>query len=539
MRRLDLPANLTLLQLTPARVQTMRPVTVLDIFDGSSDNFHENGLFSLSIFGRVGSPERDLRFSYIDLKATIFHPFVFKQLCKLKALYGSIMSGKAYAVWDPKLKDFVASDIIHGETGYQFFMSHWLDLEFPRNQSDERSMRIDLMDKHRTTCTLSKIAVIPAGLRDIQIDESGKRKEGEINDFYRSLIAASNTIATTGDYTSTILDTSRYAMQMAFNKVYDYLDGLVSGKTGFAQGKWGNRRIYNGTRNVITAMDTSTPYLGAPNAPSINHTAMGLYQTMVGMLPVSKHLIMNGWLAKVFTVGANTARLVNKTSLRSETVNLSSQTVDRWTTTAGIEKVIHSFKDIGNRGNPVTIEGRYLGLVYLSDKEFKIFGDIDELPRNFDRKLVHPITLVELLYLSGYRSWNQYPAYVTRYPVTGIGSIYPSWVYVKTTIKAGMRWELGDDWNHLPDNHIAALEYPEFGSREYVDSLIPNPSRLGALGGDFDGDTCSANILYTDDSIRETGEYFNRVASYLDARGGLKASAAVGTVQRVLLNMTR
>ena len=48
-------------------VRTMRPVTRTDIYDGVTSNFHEDGLFSITTFGRVGSEERDNNFSFIRL----------------------------------------------------------------------------------------------------------------------------------------------------------------------------------------------------------------------------------------------------------------------------------------------------------------------------------------------------------------------------------------------------------------------------------------------------------------------------------------
>ena len=101
------PVNLTILKPTKELLQTLRPVRVSDIFDGMSTNFHEDGLFSVSTFGRVGSDERDKRFGFIDIKVPVFHPLLYKRLMSLKALYGTIISGKSFARWDPIANDLV------------------------------------------------------------------------------------------------------------------------------------------------------------------------------------------------------------------------------------------------------------------------------------------------------------------------------------------------------------------------------------------------------------------------------------------------
>jgi len=541
MQRSSLPVNISLLQLTPQRLEALKPVKVLDYYDGGTTQLHEDGLFSISIFGRVGSEERDRRFSYVDIRTQIFHPYFFKQLVKLKALYQGIMSRKIYAVWDEKERDFVQSDAATGSTGFHFFLQHWEDIEFKRTGSDIRDLRIELIQKYKQKCLTDKILIMPAGLRDITVDELGRTKMDEINDIYRAIISISNAITTTAAGSSSVFDSSRYSLQLAFCRVYDYVNNLLEGKGGFFQKKWGARRIFNGTRNVISSMDTSQSMLGLPNAPKLNSTVVGLYQTMKGALPKSQYLVLNGWVSKVFASNDGNAVLVNPKTLHREHVKLSSETIDKWTTTAGIETVINSYFETSTRLKPVRVEGYYLGLIYRGpDNTFRIFNDIDDLPvgdPKFDKRYVFPLTLCELLYLSGYREWNTLPILVTRYPVTGAGSIYVSYVYLKNTVVSTVRRELNEDWQPMSKEYTA-LEYPVFENPEFIDTMIPHPSRLALMGADFDGDTASGNIVYTKESIDEAWRNTNKAANYINPRGGLLASPIVETVERVLFNFT-
>ena len=59
MKRVEVPFNITLLQLPPERLNGIRPIRALDFFEGSSQNFHPDGLFSVEIFGRVGDERRN------------------------------------------------------------------------------------------------------------------------------------------------------------------------------------------------------------------------------------------------------------------------------------------------------------------------------------------------------------------------------------------------------------------------------------------------------------------------------------------------
>jgi hypothetical protein len=167
-----------------------------------------------------------------------------------------------------------------------------------------------------------------------------------------------------------------------------------------------------------------------------------------------------------------------------------------------------------------------------------LFGDITELPEGFDKEYVHPISLCELLYLSGYRRWNTLGIFPTRYPVAGTGSIYPSIPYVVTTTKSEMRRELDDDWKPIESDEYLAPEYPTFDNASFSETMAVHPSRIGGLTADYDGDMCSANYAYTDEAVNEVHERLKKAAAYVDPQGGLLASPYYETVQRVLVVMT-
>jgi hypothetical protein len=186
---LDIPFNLTLLELTPAKLQHLRPVKVLDSFDGTGVNFHPDGLFSTEIFGRVGDDIRNQRFSYIDIKVSIMHPILYRAMADLKELYIGIMSGAEYALFDEDEKDFVRADAITGKTGYQYFISNWKKIQFQETKSDKREHNIRLVKKYIDGAMTSKVVVLPAGLRDMEVGPDGRPQENEVNTLYRKLLA--------------------------------------------------------------------------------------------------------------------------------------------------------------------------------------------------------------------------------------------------------------------------------------------------------------------------------------------------------------
>ena len=480
-----LPFNVELLELTADKLKRLQPVTSLDRLDGSTDNFHDDGLFSIPIFGRVGSDDRYKNFSYINIKTKVFHPVVFNRLARLKGLYRSIMSGKTHALWDEEKKDFIPSTPLEGETGFSFFVKHWEDIEFKPTKSVERKQRIELIEKYKDRSMVNAILVMPAGLRDLRVDENGRQDEDDINNLYRKVLSVSNTIRSNSfDDNDPSLNRARHNLQNAFNEIYETLERMLTGKKGFIQSKWGSRRVFYGTRNVISSMDTSVEELGEPNAPGFDDTVVGLYQMAKSTLPVTKQMLLSGYLANVFAQGDAHVPLINKETLKPELTALDSQTMDLWSTPEGVGQFINSYAKTDGRTTPIEIDGRYLGLLYIGpDRTFRFMRSIDELPEDRKEEDVVPIAPIHLLYLSGYRRWNTFRAYITRYPITSQFSIYPSGIYVKTTNPGEMRWELDEDWSVKGDEYVA-LEFPKPGVESYYESMAPHASMLTPLGAD-------------------------------------------------------
>src|SRR5574343_226518 len=192
-----LPFNIYIKLVNDAAVATMRPVKSLDIWEGATNPFHEDGLFSVSTFGRVGDERRDRQFGFIPLKVTVFHPIIYNALCALKALYKGIMNSTAYAVWDDELKDFVPATEITGETVFPFFTKHWSKIDHRQPKSPVRQPRIEVVNKYIKEALTDKILVIPAGLRDLDIGEDGRHRQDPINDLYRKVISTNNLISST------------------------------------------------------------------------------------------------------------------------------------------------------------------------------------------------------------------------------------------------------------------------------------------------------------------------------------------------------
>lgn len=484
MKISDLPFNVTLLSPTQSDVRYLRPVKVMEIYDNSGVNFHEDGLYSVSTFGRVGSKDRDRKFSFIDLKMPIFHPEVFENIRQLKALYAEILAGVRYAVFDEVSNDFVPATQLEGRTGYSFFLEYWDRLVFKDSPSDLRKLRIAFIDKYKGKALMDKYLVMPAGLRDIDIDESGQTREDDINGLYRRLLSAANTIASVrGDHDVSVYDVPRWTMQRTANEIYESIMNTLKGKGGWIQRKWAARRTINGTRNVITAMDSSVTYLDSPDALEVSDTQIGLVQVLRGALPFTINGLQQSILGQTFSSEDLSIWLVNPKTLKQELVDVSIDTLDRYGTRTGMEKLINRFFVPEARYKPILIEGFYLGLIYVDDQYYRIFKDLSELPEHLDRKNVHPLTLADLLYTSTVKSNKNLVGTITRYPVTGTGSIYPTKFKVRTTTKSFTKVPLDDSWEPIVEETV--YNFPDRSKdAQWLNSLSVASHRLAGLGAD-------------------------------------------------------
>lgn len=522
----------------------MGEVTSHEIFEGLGGNFHEKGLFSVATFGRIGSAARESNFGYIKLGLPVLHPLIYRTVIKLKRFYESLISGHSYAVWDDSIKDFVPSNELEGKTGYAFFLEHYDQIVWKTTDSSARHIRLQLLEKYKARDRVDTWLVTPAGYREIEIGADGRTSMDEINDKYRYLLNQSRGVPEHfgPNDDASIYDRKRCAIQNTINEIYAHYERLMSGKGGYIQARWASRRVLSGTRNVLSSMDTTVADLDANFRPKFNDAIAGIYQSAVGVgMKIIYCLQQNTPIKNIFEGGSNRVELVNPKTLIRNWVELTGPEIERWTTIKGLEKTINELEVADKRSRAVTINGHYLALVYLDDKDnFRVIRDINDIPKGFDKRFARPITYGELVYVAGLGMWNNVAGFVTRYPVENYNSSIPVMLYVKTTVKGQVRHQLNENFER-DDSLPVAPEYPILEVNkpaQWHDSLSVSPALLAPLGGDFDGDTASFNMVFSNEAVQEAKDFFNSRMAYLKAGGGLAFSADIITVATTLRYMT-
>lgn len=480
------PFNLSLLNLNENNLyKSIGKVTNGNMFDGANFNLHPEGLWSNEIFGPIGNPERMKKQAYMDLNVEVLHPLVYRELISSSSLLDEIMSGTSFAVFNPETNMFERSNAIDGETGYDFFWKHIDKLNLPDTGSPKRKETIKLLEKNRDKMKIDKLIILQAGYRDVEFKD-GQINHDEINQIYREILSLANSLSSVSHKGNmALINVTRYAIQKALLKLFMHLGEITGhGKKKLIQGKWASRNVYQTTRNVITASVPTGRFANDSTNQGFSGINVGLYQLIVSCLPFAVRGIKNSFLSEKFNDPLSPVKLVNKKTLKEESVNLSQDWFDLFQSEEGIRKLIHRFKPEAIRHKAVEVDGYYLALIYKGpDNTFKIINSISEVPENRSKEDVHPLTFFELLYITTCHQIDNTPSFTTRYPITGIGSNVPGEAKLITTMVSEKRKELNDSW----EVDETSLEYPKFPifGKESFHSMSPPMSSLGGLGGDL------------------------------------------------------
>ncbi|MFO5979624.1 hypothetical protein ACLBSL_33635, partial [Klebsiella pneumoniae] len=57
--------------------------------------------------------------------------------------------GKAFAVFDESIKDFIRADELTGKTGYTFFFDNWKRIDFGSTKAGDRLSRLEIIEKNK------------------------------------------------------------------------------------------------------------------------------------------------------------------------------------------------------------------------------------------------------------------------------------------------------------------------------------------------------------------------------------------------------
>lgn len=552
---MSLPINIDLLDPEQfIKERNIQEVTSNLITEPSSDRLHPEGLYSEEIFGPVTSSERMILFGFINLNTELFHPKIYRLFLKLRRFFVSIMEGEVYAIWDEKAKQFVkaSEDDENADTGFAFFMKHIPDHEFEETESIPAQNRIKVFNKYRNNLTIRKHLVIPAGLRDYEVESAGKGSSEEINKHYNALLNYSRAV-TSSQGNDPMYDSIRMAMQKKVYQIFEYLENIMAGpkggKRGFLQDKYGKRNLALGARNVISAAQFSGSDPGDERFHDVDNTKVPLVVVNSTFQPLIVYYLRHLFLNYVITSQQEQASVINPDTYKVEFQEIDDNQKNLYTTSDGADRLVNLFKNVHFRNKPAGILNKnnklfYLALVYDDGNIVTTVQNINEFKEAYqsvfnsepDMNNLRPMTYVEMFYISAIFATKGKFMTIKRDPSIDLGNVYVSKVYVMTTQKSRKIkfYQLTEGEQEEP---AIFPEYPIPGE-DYIDSTILHPSRLSGLDGDYDGDQTMNNGIMNEASLEEVRNYVDSKQHILNPGGSLATSISTDVTKLVFYNLS-
>lgn len=535
------PANIWLPNIDEKiKQKQLKQVTSVFIKEPSTNRFHPQGLYSEEIFGPIASPVRLITFGYIDLKTTVLHPKVYENFVKINKLYGEIMSGQTEVVFDTEINDFFRLSSLKElkethivGTGYSFFLQHFRKLKFTLNNSLGRTDKIKLLEDYNHELTMTKWWVMPAGLRDLRIEEDRPMVE-EINKIYTSLIISTNTLPNVVS-NDPIWDSIRYGIQLKIAAIHEYIFDIIDDKGGFIQKKVAARSVAMGTRNVLTGT-TLCSYSSKKDRHRSTQTRFPLFQAAKAFLPIVLYYIDTIFLNQIFNESSQIFAIDPKTKDLVK-MELTETEKKKFLSTEGLEEKIEAFRTPEIRHQPFYVyskEGKryYLMMVYDEGDAIHFFRNKKEFSIYFkqltgkepDPNRMRPLTNIELLYIATDYAANKRHVHTTRFPVLGARNTYMSEAKIMTTEPARTvmvkNTMTGDTTEFAP-----FYDYPVLGA-PCIDGVRIHPIWLKNIGGDYDGDTCTNHGIWSNEGNKEIMDYLYSKKFFLSPSGALKLTIA-------------
>lgn len=530
--------------------RNLHEVTSTFLKETTTGNFDQEGLFSETIFGEIGSPHRITTHGFIELNTVVLHPMIFEIVKDMKSYYVDIMRGTQYAKWDTSISDLVKTDADDpkADTGYAFFMKYIDRIQWSESDSEIRKTRIKILKKNKKRWKVHRCIVIPAGLRDYR-EKNGRGEYDEINLSYRRILEMAATLKGS-DTDSPIFDTVRWTVQRSVNEVFAYIWEMMSADNGFIQKKYGARSVARATRNVLVATEVTSTEDNPEARLKPDEVLLPLYQAIGAFMPLFKYYLTNIFFKPIFSPDSDQAGLIDPQTLGLKYVELTIEERQKFVASDKIESAIGAFRDEALRHLPAIAYGAdkkqyYLYLVYRKDNNVYIgrnFKDMQALLKergindNLTPSDVRPMTWFEMYYHAGYVATQGKHVTVSRYPVTHHWSIFPAKVHLATTVgysKVGV--------SVLSSETGATVYFPRWPDLDSssIDGLSVHPSQLKILGGDHDGDMLNCIGIMSNEANQECKDYLTHPRSIVDPSGSPILGLSSDLCRVTMYNLTR
>jgi len=227
--------------------KNLYPVTSM-ITTNKNGDFQEDGLFSETIFGPVGSKDRRILFSYIDLYGFVIHPSAYRVLLQLDRKIEKFISTEESFILDSDGRLEINDK---GVTGIKSFIELFPSINW-RGETELRDKLIKFINRERKNGTLfiNKIPVIPPDLRPAVKGDDGNWMIDALNDVYISVMRRASQLRSSGS--GPLYDLLNYSLHLSVMDHDNYIRSKIGKKHGIIREQMLGKRIDFSGRAVIT-----------------------------------------------------------------------------------------------------------------------------------------------------------------------------------------------------------------------------------------------------------------------------------------------
>ena len=496
----------------------LKPVTDPIAFNGDTPT--DGGLFSPKIFGQTPD-EKDRQFAYIDLHDRFFHPYIYEILDDLMPKrFKRCAAGDGMWTLD---QDGLLQEIKKGDPGYDQGNTGlaWLVEVFPKMRFKEsnsltRKDKLKLLsDFLPENCIITKFLVIPIKYRDIDRNSS-THKLPELNTWYQHIIRYANSLS---DPTFSFFNNQvRFNLQNELVQIRVYGQSLLEKKTGFFHKAILGKSVDYGSRDVI-----SVPSFRGYQKPKDNPVDM-----FHSGVPLAKCLIIGYEFIMRYCLQFFADNFRNVTEypiyefkdgeyrMTGQSIPLADQTAR--ITSKFIEKKINRFKNShGTRFEVITLTTK-------DGKEipFHMAGQFSGLKpggKYSSAILNRPMTWTDLFYQAAVNTLSDKYVYITRYPIEGYNSIFPTLCLPLSTLETVPAVIEGTLYPRYPVIDLK-LDTSKISNR-FIDTVTMSNLFLDAIGGDYDGDTISMKLCFSIEANEEAKRISESVKNFIGQDGSL------------------
>ena len=479
--------------------------------------YDPNGVFSTQIFGNT-QKERRTRYAYIDLGDKFFHPYVYEKLVEGKKAIDSVARGQyAWRINDKgELIKMKESDPDYDEnaTGMVWLIKNADKIKLGGRSSFMVDEKVNFLKNTRDDWFIDKYIVIPVFYRDENIKANGTPDVPKLNNMYTKLISYANILKKSGN-DPFATNNLRYQIQATLVEIRKYGQLLYSKKTGFfRQNILGKNTDYS-FRSVISTSVLKGFSHPDDNPIDICTVGIPLTQLLGGGTPFIVRYILE-FFRKYFEAMGNyyTVKAADGSIKRYELDDpMGYYNIDR------IEKMMENFvEDYECRFDPIEIpvvESDHP--VFMQAEGILMYDGSNEL---LSSTINHRyLTWCDLFYIAAVNTMSDKHALITRYPITSYQSIIPQRIHVLSTTATVPVTFMGESYRHYP---MIDLKIPHDKLHtEFVDTITMANSLLKQMGGDYDGDTVSGRIVFSEEANEEIEEILHSNKHYLDMNGQL------------------